>query len=184
MLWAKSTDDILKYFLIFPQKTGFDISCKLSPKEISLIFFFYCSKKIRFDFLCKLSPLLRRQFALNVKSYFLGKIRKLFQNVICWNFYPACQALGLCREKLTCYCIIIVIPVFDLFIVWWRFVFYRMWRLIRWWRMYRDLRGMIRWGSWQILRVASHYSSVKQTIKVNYRKCHNILNTLFHTILV
>ena len=26
--------------------------------------------------------------ARNIKSCFLGKIRKLFQNVICWNFYP------------------------------------------------------------------------------------------------
>ena len=28
-----SADYILKYFSYFPQKTGFDISCKLSPKE-------------------------------------------------------------------------------------------------------------------------------------------------------
>ena len=26
----------------------------------------------------------------NVKSCFLGNIRKLLQNVICWNFYPEC----------------------------------------------------------------------------------------------
>ena len=33
-LWVKfSADDILKYFSYFPQKTGYDISCKLSPKE-------------------------------------------------------------------------------------------------------------------------------------------------------
>ena len=33
-LWVKfSADDILKYFSYFSQKTGFDISCKLSPKE-------------------------------------------------------------------------------------------------------------------------------------------------------
>ena len=32
--WVKfSADDILKYFSFFPQKTGFDISCKLSPLE-------------------------------------------------------------------------------------------------------------------------------------------------------
>ena len=30
----KSTDDILKYFSHLFQKSGFDISCKLSPKEI------------------------------------------------------------------------------------------------------------------------------------------------------
>ena len=39
-------------FLIFPQKTGFDISCKFSP--------------------CRL-------FAWNVKTCLLGKIRKIFQ---------------------------------------------------------------------------------------------------------
>ena len=33
-LWVKfSADDILKYFSYFSQKTGFDISCKLSPKK-------------------------------------------------------------------------------------------------------------------------------------------------------
>ena len=34
LLWVKfSADDILKYFPYFSQKTGFDISCKLSPME-------------------------------------------------------------------------------------------------------------------------------------------------------
>ena len=28
-----SADDIFKYFSYFSQKTGYDISCKLSPKE-------------------------------------------------------------------------------------------------------------------------------------------------------
>ena len=31
-----SADNILKYFSYFSQKIGFDISCKLSPKEYSL----------------------------------------------------------------------------------------------------------------------------------------------------
>ena len=39
---------------------------------------------------------LRRRFAWSVKSYFLRKIRKIFQNVICWNFYPRCKVLMLC----------------------------------------------------------------------------------------
>ena len=30
-----SADDMLKYFLYFPQKTGFDISCRLSLYEMS-----------------------------------------------------------------------------------------------------------------------------------------------------
>ena len=36
--------------------------------------------------------LLWRQFVWSVKSYFQGKIRKIFENV-CWNFYPACKVL-------------------------------------------------------------------------------------------
>ena len=37
--------------------------------------------------------LLRRQFAWNVISCFLGKIRKIFQSVGCWKFYPECYVL-------------------------------------------------------------------------------------------
>ena len=51
--WLKVSADILKYFFsYFSYKIGFDISYKLFP---------YC--------------LLRRQFAWNVKAYFLGKIK-------------------------------------------------------------------------------------------------------------
>ena len=32
-IFSFSADDILKYFPYFYQKTGFDISCKLSPME-------------------------------------------------------------------------------------------------------------------------------------------------------
>ena len=34
--------------------------------------------------------LLRRQTAWNVEVFFWKKRRKLFQNVVCWNFYPEC----------------------------------------------------------------------------------------------
>ena len=34
-----------------------------------------------------------RQFAWNAKSCFLGKIKKIFQYVISWKFYPECLAL-------------------------------------------------------------------------------------------
>ena len=37
---------------------------------------------------------LSRHFAWNVKSLFLGKIRKIFLNVFCWNFYPLCKVLN------------------------------------------------------------------------------------------
>ena len=32
-LWVKFSDDTLKYVSYFSEKTGFDISCKLSPIE-------------------------------------------------------------------------------------------------------------------------------------------------------
>ena len=36
-LWVKfAADDILKYFSYFSQKTGFDISCKLSKETICM----------------------------------------------------------------------------------------------------------------------------------------------------
>ena len=32
--------------------------------------------------------LLRRQFVRNIRAYFRGKMRKMFQNGVCWIFYP------------------------------------------------------------------------------------------------
>ena len=34
-----------------------------------------------------------RQFVWNVIAFFLDKIRKIFQNVVCWHFCPASSAL-------------------------------------------------------------------------------------------
>ena len=67
-LLANSQDDtliilVLLYFLL---KIGFDISCKLSPREI------ICMK-------CQ-------------SLYLEKKIRKIFQKVVCWIFYT-CRAL-------------------------------------------------------------------------------------------
>ena len=45
-------------------------------------FFSYFSQKIDIDVYA--DCLLRRQFALNIKVYFLWKIRKKYQFVICW----------------------------------------------------------------------------------------------------
>ena len=42
-------------------------------------------------------------WAWNVKACFLGKVRNIFQTVICWNFYPACSAL----IRLWGYCLFI-----------------------------------------------------------------------------
>ena len=57
------------FYYYFPQEVGFDISCKLSPEET---------------------------ICMNYHSLFSGekKFRKLFQNVVCWMFYPACWALN------------------------------------------------------------------------------------------
>ena len=40
--------------------------------------------------------------AWSVKSYFLRKIKKIFQSVVCWNLYPACKVLShLCWVDLS-----------------------------------------------------------------------------------
>ena len=66
--WFNSADDKLIYFLIFPRKQ---------------------------DLTCLANCLQWRKFAWNVKTGFLGKIRKIFQYVVCWKFYPNCS--------VTCY---------------------------------------------------------------------------------
>ena len=71
----RQIDDI---FLIFFWKIGSDTSCKLSPRR-------------QFAWSVR-SYFLRRQFAWSVIYYLLEKIRKIFQNVVCWNFYPAYKA--------------------------------------------------------------------------------------------
>ena len=38
-------------------------------------------------------------FVWNDNSYFLENIRKIFSNVVCWTFYPACEALKALREN-------------------------------------------------------------------------------------
>ena len=76
ILWANSTDDISIFFFFFKKKLAviFNANCLLV-------------KTYFWDSLHELW----RQFAGNIKAYFLGKIRKIFQNVVCWNFYPVCS---------------------------------------------------------------------------------------------
>ena len=74
-------------------KTSFNIDHpmgKFSRRQTYDIFPIFPRKK---DLTVHANCLLRRQFALTVRSYFLGKIRKIFEHVICWNFYPACKVL-------------------------------------------------------------------------------------------
>ena len=74
-LWANSADDNLTiFFSYFSQKTG-------------LTFHANC--------------LLRRQFAWNIRSCSLGRIRKIFQNVVCWNYYSACFVLRFQFKAIT-----------------------------------------------------------------------------------
>ena len=58
-----------------------------SRRQIDDIFLIFSRKQ---DLTFHANCLLRRQFAWIVKSCVLGKIRKIFQNVICWKFYPEC----------------------------------------------------------------------------------------------
>ena len=57
---------------------------KLSRRQTDDIFRIFPGKyALTFHANC----LLRRQFAWSVKAYFLEKLRKIFQNITCWNFY-------------------------------------------------------------------------------------------------
>ena len=61
---ANSADDKFTLFLFF-QKTGFDISCKLSPLET---------------------------ICMKCQNLFSRKNNEIFQNVVCWKFYLGCKA--------------------------------------------------------------------------------------------
>ena len=51
-------------------------------------------------------------------SLFSGKIRKIFQNVICWNFYPACYVLEATINTLTT-SVLNGLPKFELHLITW-----------------------------------------------------------------
>ena len=69
----------LQYFSDFPEKIEFDVSCKLYPRRQfawNFKFFFFLEKKEE-----------------NMKCKILFRFEKMFQNVVCWKFYPAYWAL-------------------------------------------------------------------------------------------
>ena len=67
MLWANSADDkLIFFFLIFPRKQDLTVHANC---------------------------LLRRQFTWNVKSYFLGNIRKNISKYLLLNFLPSMLSL-------------------------------------------------------------------------------------------
>ena len=82
-LWADSADDKLIIFFLFFLANWIWHFIQMK----CLIQFSRKNKKLHAN--C----LLKRQFAWSVISNFLGKIRKIFQNAVCWNFYPACKGL-------------------------------------------------------------------------------------------
>ena len=63
---------------------------KWSRQQIDDIFLTLFFPENRFWKCMQIVSYLRRQFAKNVKACFLGRIRKIFQNDICWKFYPEC----------------------------------------------------------------------------------------------
>ena len=65
-VYQQTTNWWFFYHYIFSHETGFDITCKLFPNEI------ICMKYLL--------------------SFFFFKM-KTFQSVVCWDLYPACQAL-------------------------------------------------------------------------------------------
>ena len=67
---------------------------KFSRQKISLFFFFFFFPQKKHDLTFYANFLLLRQFAWNVKAYFLEKIRKILQNIVCWSLYAACWTLG------------------------------------------------------------------------------------------
>ena len=96
--------DIIWCIIIQSQKIGFSWKCLLlknggisfyhslgqfSRWQIGDIFLIFPENRIWYF----TRYLLRRQFAWKIKAYFLWKIRKIFQNVVCWNFYQACCVL-------------------------------------------------------------------------------------------
>ena len=65
MLWANSADDkLMLFFVFFFKKIGYDTSCKLSSSET---------------------------ICIRCQILFSRKVRKIFQNVVCWNLYLACK---------------------------------------------------------------------------------------------
>ena len=64
--------------------------CKFCRRQIKYVL--SCLSYIT-DFAADANCFVWKQFAWNVQAYFLGKmIKKLFQNVVYWRFYPSCWA--------------------------------------------------------------------------------------------
>ena len=88
ILWANSADKLVTFFLFFPENRIWHFMQIVSigdnlhemPNPVSLDNLLEMSNPVSWDNLNEMS----------IKSWFQGKIRKIFQNVICRNFYPEC----------------------------------------------------------------------------------------------
>ena len=96
--WVKmSSDAFCNFFLIFSQKTAFEVSRKLSPfVQNAKGFFLIFPRKQPLTF--HANCLLWRQFARNTKVAFLGKIRKRWS--ICHLLNLPWQCIGLIMSTL------------------------------------------------------------------------------------
>ena len=104
-LWVKfSADDILKYFSYFSQKTGLDISCKLSPLETICMkcHILFSGKYKKNISKCRLLKMPREWWRLRMFLIFFLLRHKNLQFMyslesLCWdssNEYPLYMCLG------------------------------------------------------------------------------------------
>ena len=75
---------------VFQMQFKFTITSVWAKSAVDklMIFFSFFPENRLWHFMQIVSK--RRQFAWNVKAYFLGKRRKIIQNV-CWKCHPACK---------------------------------------------------------------------------------------------
>ena len=89
--WADKSEgvfsDVGAHIQLFGHLNLYHFLGIFSRQQIDDIFLIFPRKH---DLTLHANCLLRRQFAWNVISCFLEKIRKMFQNVVCWKFYPEC----------------------------------------------------------------------------------------------
>ena len=73
------------------QLNSFTLWANSAGDKLVIVFLIFLENRI-WHFM-QIVSFLWRQFARSAKSYFLGKIRKILQNIICWKFLPACKVL-------------------------------------------------------------------------------------------
>ena len=69
----------------FSLKIGFEISCKLFPRDICMKW-----QSSKWALTLHANCLWWEKICMKWQSLFSAKLRKLFQNVVSWIYYPAC----------------------------------------------------------------------------------------------